>query len=95
MKPEYQNKSAVRTLFPSHGVISRVISYQATYYPTLTTLKVKRSNTHVIQTHNLSSQVIVHLGHRLTLLGINLGCRWQLVLEIDDLLEEVGDLLLP
>jgi hypothetical protein len=49
----------------------------------------------VIQTHNLSSQVIVHLGHRFSLLGIILGCGWQLVLEIDDLLEEVGDLLLP
>jgi hypothetical protein len=44
----------------------------------------------MILANNPSSLVIVHLGHRIGLLG----CGWQLVLEIEDLLEEVGDLLL-
>jgi hypothetical protein len=46
----------------------------------------------MILANNPSSLVIVHLGHKLSLL---LWCGWQLVLEIEDLLEEVGDLLLP
>jgi hypothetical protein len=46
----------------------------------------------MILANNPSSLVIVHLGHKL---GLLLWCGWQLVLEIEDLLEEVGDLLLP
>jgi hypothetical protein len=57
-----------------------------------TTPKAKRSDTHVILANNPSSLVIVHLRHKL---GLLLWCGWQLVLEIEDLLEEVGDLLLP
>jgi hypothetical protein len=73
MKPEYKKQKCSENLVPKpRGYIQgyKLPSYSLVYP---TTPKLKSSDTHMIPTHNPSSLVIIHLGHRLGLQGILLG----------------------
>jgi hypothetical protein len=90
MKPEYQKQNCSKNLVPQPRdyILGYMLLIYSLAYPTIP--KVERSNTHAILANNPSSLVIVHLRHRLALLRILLWCGWQQVMEIENLLEEVG-----
>jgi hypothetical protein len=81
-------------LFSSREVTSRVTSRQAIRYPILATKKSK-GQTRPRSYYDSTSLAILHSRHQLGLVEVLLRCGWHLNLKFVDLVQEVGNLLLP